>query len=311
MRRSLYIRKIILFSWMIAFLLSLGCSSLKKPGPAYPTLQKDVQDELTDAERKEIASMIVLVDDSEKAVNLDGFHAGGKGQGTAVGAVVGVPVTVITLGMSGNGLGLVIIYFFPEYVVAGGAVIGAGYGLVVSEPKQEMEQAMRTARESIDELSVGDLLAGSFKTPADSSIELQAYSLRESAASVSHTDAACSAFQSKLVVKITEVGTHKPRGKSKSLFSTVVDVRISARVQLVRTRDKKTLYEATYLYWSSPEKQKKFREWAAEDGRLFRAEILHGLGKITDSINSDILEPFKSHTPEPAATENVGINAPG
>jgi hypothetical protein len=196
-------------------------------------------------------------------------------------------------------------------VVAGGAVIGAGYGCVVAEPKGEMEQAMSTARQSIDELSIGDLLADSLKkTPVDSSVELQTYSLRGNVSPVSHKDAACSAFQTKLVVTITEVGTHKTRGKSKSMFSPVVDVRISARVQLLRTRDESTLYDATHLYWSSPRKQKEFQEWTAEDGRLFRAEILHGINEITKSIRSDIFRSFKRHAPDPPAAESIGIKIP-
>jgi hypothetical protein len=274
-------------------------------------MQKDVQDDLSDVERNEIASMIVLVDDSEKVVKLDGFPAGGKGQGAAMGAVVGVPVTIFALATSGQGLGLFLIYFFPEYVVAGGAVIGAGYGCVVAEPKGEMEQAMSTARQSIDELSIGDLLADSLKkTPVDSSVELQAYSLRDNDSPVSQTDPACSAFQTKLVVTITEVGTHKTRGKSKSMFSPVVDVRISARVQLLRTRDDSTLYEATHLYWSSPRRQREFQEWTAEDGRLFREEILRGIGEINKSIASDILYKFNNDTPVPPAAESIGRNIP-
>lgn len=310
MRQPIYIEKIA-FTWLIvASLLSQGCSSLSKThDSAHSTIIKDVTDELSDAEREGISSAIVLVEDSNKVVTLKGFNAEGKIKGTVTGAVVGVPVTVLALATTG--VGIYIIYFFPEYVVAGGAVIGAVYGGAVTESKEKMQQAEYTALKSLDELSLEDLLLEHIEPFADGSNRLETTGLEGSSLPVSFDAPAYGAFQSILIISITEAGTQNPRVDT-SLFSTdIVDVRIAAHVQLIRTRDGSTLYEATYLYCSPPSKRKKFQEWTAGNGQMFRAEILCGIAEIAACILSDVFKNLETPgLPHEAVTKNR-INAYG
>ncbi|MFQ5958620.1 MAG: hypothetical protein ACE5LF_04550 [Alphaproteobacteria bacterium] len=272
--------------WMIAtlsavmLLAAAGCAERAERSKPLSALPPPPREDI----RARIGVVGVAV--AAEATRRDFQKPPGKGKGAAIGAAQGFGGSIL-LGMSGGGggdpqvgalLAALGIAFAPVAAV-GGLVVGAVKGV----PAEEVAAAEAALARAIDELG------------ADRALQERVYRLvREHAA----RDA----------VMLTELATVEPDatvaspvgGKIDSLLAIGVPSlalvgsgKINPPLVLV-ARAKVSLRDAaggTRLYHTQVEfigAAHTFTEWAADDARLFRAEIDRALGRLAEKIVDEV-----------------------
>lgn len=173
----------------------------------------------------------------------------------------------------------------PIFALAGGA-----YGAIVAEPASNVEEANRLLRQAISELNLQESLrertvqVGRLETdipyvvlPAESSVNARAMDSLP--------------VNTILVVQITYVTLEDGKGSVNPALRLV----LKAQAQLIRKTDGNTLYVLSSEFRGM---RHTFREWAAEEGKLFRSELDRGLQDIAVHIIEGTFMLYLFATPE-------------